>query len=219
VIPEFRGFEPIISQVRDSGASLVHDSRSSQVHDSRSLQVHDSRSSQVHDSRVSHVSIFLKSILDSREEARFGCCFRTSPKNLSHELRQIRHSVGVRFSPEFPNTSPSGKWVDSDNLFPRKLLNSGEKRHPRTVGVDTRPPENSQRSNRGDFLKLPPLAPINRELFTVKIFTAPLIFSELLLAASQKGSSRQRDRRFEVLSTFEGIIFLLCSSFFQHSNS
>jgi hypothetical protein len=69
-------------------------------------------------------------------------------------FRQIRPSVGVRFSLEFPNTSPSGKRVDSDDPFPRKLLNFGEKRHPRNVGVDTHHPENS--SNRGDFLKLPP---------------------------------------------------------------
>jgi hypothetical protein len=157
----------MFSPVWDFGALLVHDSESSQVRDfrysqvldSRSSQVHDSGSSQVHDSRISQISIFLKYTIDSREETRYGCYFRTLPENLCHELRQIRRSVGVRFSPEFPNTSPSGKRVESDDPFPRKLLNSGKKRHPRTVGVDTRPPENSQRSNRGDFLKLP-LSPL-----------------------------------------------------------
>jgi hypothetical protein len=57
---------------------------------------------------------------------------------------------------KFPNTSPSGKRVDSDDPFPRKPFNLGKKRHPQSVGVDTGPPETSQQSNRGGFLKLPP---------------------------------------------------------------
>jgi hypothetical protein len=93
---------------------------------------------------------------------------------------------GWKVFPEFPNTSPSGKRVDSDDLFPRKLLNSGKKRHPRNVRVDTRPPENSQRSNRGEFLKLPPLAPINRELSLWTFFTASPFFSELLVVISPR---------------------------------
>jgi hypothetical protein len=42
--------------------------------------------------------------------------------------------------------------------FPEGLVlgNSGNTYHSRNVGVDTRPPETSQRSNRGEFLKLPP---------------------------------------------------------------
>jgi hypothetical protein len=67
---------------------------------------------------------------------------------------------GWKVFPEFPNTSPSGKRVDPDDLFPRKLLNSGKKCHPRNVDVDTHPPENSQRSNQGEFLKLPPPSPL-----------------------------------------------------------
>jgi hypothetical protein len=66
---------------------------------------------------------------------------------------------------KFPNTSPSRKRVDSDDPYPWKPLNFGKKRHPRNVGVDMRPPEISQRSNRGSFLELPPLAPINRQLW------------------------------------------------------
>jgi hypothetical protein len=38
----------------------------------------------------------------------------------------------------------------------RKLLNFSKKCHPWNVRVDTRPPETSQRSIRGVFLKLPP---------------------------------------------------------------
>jgi hypothetical protein len=58
--------------------------------------------------------------------------------------------------PEFPNTSPSGKRVDSDNPNPQNFRILVKKCHPRNVGVDTRPPGTSQRSNRGGFLKLPP---------------------------------------------------------------
>jgi hypothetical protein len=35
-------------------------------------------------------------------------------------IRQIRRFEGVRFLPKFPNTSPSGKRVDSDDPIPRK---------------------------------------------------------------------------------------------------
>jgi hypothetical protein len=58
--------------------------------------------------------------------------------------------------PEFPNTSPSGKRVDSDDLIPRTFRNFNKKRHPRNVGGDTRHPGTSQRSNRGTFAELPP---------------------------------------------------------------
>jgi hypothetical protein len=102
---------------------------------------------------------------------------------------------------ELPNTSPSGKWVDSDDPFPRKLSNFGKKCHPRNVGVDTCPPENSQRSNRGDFLKLPPLALINRGVHTVKFFYRALAFSELSPTFLRRGSSRQRAWRFGTSST------------------
>jgi hypothetical protein len=58
--------------------------------------------------------------------------------------------------PEFPNTSPSGQRVDSDDPIPRTFQKFSKKRHPRNVGVDTRHPENLQRSNRGAFAELPP---------------------------------------------------------------
>jgi hypothetical protein len=35
--------------------------------------------------------------------------------------------------PEFPNTSPSGKRVDSDDPIPRTFQNFSKKRHPRNV--------------------------------------------------------------------------------------
>jgi hypothetical protein len=58
--------------------------------------------------------------------------------------------------PEFPNTSPSGKRVDSDDPIPRKSQNFSKKRHPRNVRGNTRHPETSQRLNRGAFAELPP---------------------------------------------------------------
>jgi hypothetical protein len=58
--------------------------------------------------------------------------------------------------PEFPNTSPSGKQVDSDDPIPRTFRSFSKKRHPRNIGGDTRHPETSQRSNRGTFAELPP---------------------------------------------------------------
>jgi hypothetical protein len=44
---------------------------------------------------------------------------------------------GLKVFVQFPNTSPSGKRVDSDYSLARKIPNSGKKRHPRNVGVDT----------------------------------------------------------------------------------
>jgi hypothetical protein len=43
--------------------------------------------------------------------------------------------------PEFPNTSPSGKRVDSDDPIPRTFQNFGKKFHPQNVGGDTRHPQ------------------------------------------------------------------------------
>jgi hypothetical protein len=53
--------------------------------------------------------------------------------------------------PEFPNTSPSGKRVDSDDPIPRILRKFSKKRHPRNVGGDTRRPGSRGRLNRGVF--------------------------------------------------------------------
>jgi hypothetical protein len=98
--------------------------------------------------------------------------FRKYPQTKSSSIEEYEWTCFMNFDTptlrgwrdftEFPNNSPSGKRVDSDDPFPRKPLNLGKKCHPRNVGVDTRPPEISQRSNRGGFLKLPP-APIYSE--------------------------------------------------------
>jgi hypothetical protein len=53
--------------------------------------------------------------------------------------------------PEFPNTSPSGKRVDSDDPIPRLFRKFSKKRHPRNVGGDTRRTETLKRLSRGRF--------------------------------------------------------------------
>jgi hypothetical protein len=94
---------------------------------------------------------WFKDLRNTQNILRF--LYTTTLANSFHEFRQSGVSR-VRFTMS-PNTSPSGKQVDSDDPFPQKLSNFGKKCHPQNVGVDTCPPENSQRSNRGNFLKLP----------------------------------------------------------------
>jgi hypothetical protein len=53
--------------------------------------------------------------------------------------------------PEFPNTSPSRKRVDSDDPIPRIFRKFSKKHHPRNVGGDTRRPETLERFDRGRF--------------------------------------------------------------------
>jgi hypothetical protein len=61
--------------------------------------------------------------------------------------------------PEFPNTSPSGKRVDSDDPIPRIFPKFSKKRHTRNVGGDTRHPKTLQRSNQGRFRGTTPPRP------------------------------------------------------------
>jgi hypothetical protein len=61
--------------------------------------------------------------------------------------------------PEFPNTSPSGKRVDSDFPIPRILRKFSKKRHPRNVGGDTRRPGALERLDRGRFRGTTPPRP------------------------------------------------------------
>jgi hypothetical protein len=53
--------------------------------------------------------------------------------------------------PEFPNTSPSGKRVDSDDLIPQTFQKLSKKHHPRNVGGDMRRLETLERLYRGGF--------------------------------------------------------------------
>jgi hypothetical protein len=152
-VHDLRGFAGSRFQIFTSSrlwASQVQGFASSQVRDFGTPQVQDSRSSQVRDSELhrSRASDLRKFAIRSFTGSRF---LKT------HFMNFVKLDVSrVTGFPEFPNTSPSGKRVDSDDPIPRKSQNFSKKRHPRNVGVDTRPPEISQRSNRGEFLKLPP---------------------------------------------------------------
>jgi hypothetical protein len=61
--------------------------------------------------------------------------------------------------PEFPNTSPSGKRVDSDDPIPRTFRKFSKKRHPRNVGGDTRHSRSQRRLNRGALRETAPPRP------------------------------------------------------------
>jgi hypothetical protein len=80
------------------------------------------------------------------------------PENSFHEFRQTRRFEGDRFFLNSPTLALRGSGLTPTNRFHENLWISVKKRHPRNVRMDTRPPETSQRSNRGEFLKLPPLA-------------------------------------------------------------
>jgi hypothetical protein len=76
--------------------------------------------------------------------------------------------------------------------------------------VDTRPPENSQRSYRGDFFELPP-SPYRR---LVPFFYRSIAFFEGFNAFSRKGSSSVGIRSSAVSFIFESIIFFFAHMFF-----
>jgi hypothetical protein len=72
--------------------------------------------------------------------------------------------------PKFPNTSPSGKRVDSDDPIPQTFQNFSKNVTLGTSEGTHVIRKNSQRSNRGAFAEIPPLAPINRRLPLSKFF-------------------------------------------------
>jgi hypothetical protein len=119
--------------------------------------------------------------------------------------------------PEFPNTSPSGKRVDSDDPIPRTFRKFSKKRHPRNVGGNTRHPKTPQRSNRGRFHgTTPPLAPINRRLSLLKNLTALILSSEFWLSAfAEKNLANERLEIQAFLRTFDGNGFSTFRSLFQ----
>jgi hypothetical protein len=84
--------------------------------------------------------------------------FPAPEKHVSRTFVKLNVSRVTGF-PKFPNTSPSGKRVDSDDPIPRILRKFSKKRHPRNVGGDTRRPGALERLNRGRFRGTTPLHP------------------------------------------------------------
>jgi hypothetical protein len=119
------------SQVQDSRSSHIRDFGASQVQDSRSSHIRDFGASQVQDSRSSHIRDFeALQVQDSRSshilhfEASAGSRFQIFVNSVflkTHYMNFIYLDVSrVTGFPEFPNTSPSGKRVDSDDPIPRQ---------------------------------------------------------------------------------------------------
>jgi hypothetical protein len=105
----------VTSPVRDSRLSHVHDSESSQVQDSWKSRIRDPEASPVRDSWKSHVRDSEASRIQDSWKSRMLCPWKTHHKNF------VKLDVSrVTGFPEFPNTSPSGKRVDSDDPIPRK---------------------------------------------------------------------------------------------------
>jgi hypothetical protein len=118
--------------------------------------------------------------------------------------------------PEFPNSSPSGKLVDSDDPIPRILRKFSKKRHPRNVGGDTRRPETLERLDRGGFRGTTPPGPINRRPSLLKNFTTLLVFtiresvllaeSRLLLNCSRSSWFLRISLRYYLISLFQFLV-------------
>jgi hypothetical protein len=120
-------------QVRDFGASQVQDSRSSQVRDSelRRSKASDHRKfaiSELHRFKIPDLHKFatlsfagpgLRIFASSRLRSFTGLRFLKT-----HFTNFVKLDVSrVTGFPEFPNTSPPGKRVDSDDPIPRKSQN------------------------------------------------------------------------------------------------
>jgi hypothetical protein len=87
--------------------------------------VRDSISSPHQDSRTSRIREFEASQVPGFRESWVSCSWKTCLKNF------VKLSVSrVTGSPEFPNTSPSRKRVDSDDPIPRTFRKFSKKTSP-----------------------------------------------------------------------------------------
>jgi hypothetical protein len=104
---------------------------------------------------------------------------------------------------EFPNTSPSGKRVDSDDPIPRTFRNFSKNV---TLGTSegtrvTREPRNGRIEARSQNYPAP-LTPINRRLLLLKFFIALLLCCELYVSCSSV-------RSLKFSSNFSKVLFSL----------
>jgi hypothetical protein len=100
--------------------------------------------------------------------------------------------------------------------FHENLRISVKKHHPGNVRGGTRPPEISQRSNRGVFAELPPpLAPINRGLSLLKFFHRSLaFFRTLVFTFAEKHLTIKCSWLQDFLKLFYGIAFFVTQFLF-----
>jgi hypothetical protein len=116
------------------------------------------------DSRTSHIREFGASQVPGFRKSWVSRPWKTCLKNFV-KLNVTR----VTGLPEFSNTSPSGKLLDSDDPIPRNLRKFSKKRHPRNVGGDTRRSGTLEWLIEAGFAELPLPAPINSGLSLLKI--------------------------------------------------
>jgi hypothetical protein len=135
------------------------------------------------------------------------------PKNSFHEFRQTRRFEGNSFFLNCPTLAPRGSGLTATIRFHENHWISVKKRHPLNVGVDTRPPETSQRSNRGGFLKLPP-RPYKLRALVVKNFHRVLVFFRTLACIFTEKRLTTKCSQLQDFVEFSKV--LLCLLFCYH---
>jgi hypothetical protein len=204
-IPEVRGSAGSWLRVFGFESLRIRDLEASQVQDSKPSRVHDSEASRVRDSRPPRIRTPRLREFQTPDPHDFF-----DPENIFTNFMNLDVSRVTGF-PEFPNSSPSGKRVDSDDRIPRTFQNFSQKRHPRNVGGDTRHPETSQWSNQGAFAELPLLAHINRRLTLSKFFSPFSCFVANCISLLRGNSLRSSVCGFKFSPDFSKVLFFFVS--------
>jgi hypothetical protein len=116
-----------------------------------------------HSTSVSPINRGLAIFLKKYKSEIFTCLFPTC----FHEFVGVQtypKFLGCKVFTQFPNTSPSGERVDSDDSFPQKTFRISVKMSPLERQSVHASPWNAQRSSRDTFWKLPlPPSPLYKE--------------------------------------------------------